>query len=649
MIMKKFYMLLLSAMIVGVSQLQAQTGKNYDVKKVPAGASIRIDGNFTDWEDLTGFQEDQINEFYHQRLNNTALVAPDDQLDHEATWRLAYDNSRLYGYFMVNDDLVQDPDSLTSWYHDKLEMYFKVGDDAVIPEGKGDIGGICDQGYFQYVFDINNTNPDFTQGSLPGNDVCVSYMEGNWEHEVVLTDNGYAVEWSIRFDGLVDINGTTFDPAGNVQLYMAPHVHDNDNTDMGEVNPRGRSYWSVANQGGDATEGGHAFERNFWELGTPAAEGAPGESGAPGTLTFLDENLVFDLPPLPDFPANAAQEYTLTKLSEEQSITIDGTSDDWDDVITATDDQVNTYYHQRVDNTALIAPSDQLDHQATWKLVYDDNGIYGYFTVQDDVVQEPGAETSWYHDKLEMYFQVGNAGMPSTKGDVGGLCNLGFYQYVFDINNPGYVQGDLPGNTVCVPLQEGNWEHAVTVTDLGYEVEWFIAFEGLKDAAGITFDPSGSTTLKFAPHVHDNDNTDLGEVNPRARGYWSMQNQGGDATEGGHAFERNFWEAGTEARNGAPGEAGAPGILRFGSVANVTSVSNPSISDVSIYPNPADNMIKVSGDVDRVELVNAVGAIVLEQAGNLQRLDVSAIDQGVYFIKLYDNGNYKGASRVIIK
>lgn len=635
-------------MLLSISVTSAQ--KVYEVKKLPPGGSIRIDGQFNDWEELTGFPEDQVNTFYHQRLNNTALIAPDDELDHKATWRLAYDDNRLYGYFMVNDDFVQDADTLTSWYHDKLEMYFKVGDDAQIPEGKGDIGGICDNGYFQYIFDINNQNPEFVQGSLPGNDVCVSFMEGNWDHEVVITEVGYAVEWSIRFDGLVDINANAFDPGAQVPLYFAPHVHDNDNTDLSEVNPRARSYWSMENQGGDATEGGHAFERAFWELGTPAAEGAPGEAGAPGQLTFSTENLAFNLEPLPDFPQDAPKEYTLTKLSADQNITIDGTADDWEDLIRTDEDQVNTFYHQRLNNTALISPDDQLDHEATWMLVYDDNGIYGYFTVLDDVVQDPGEETSWFHDKLEMYFQVGNAGIPANKGDIGGLCNLGFYQYVFDINNPGYVQGLLPGNEVCVPLQEGNWEHAVTITDLGYDIEWFIAFEGLKDASGNAYDPNGDVILKFAPHVHDNDNNDLSEVNPRARSYWSMGNQGGDATEGGHAFEKNFWLAGTEAAEGAPGESGAPGILRFGEEGVITSVSDLAVTDVVLYPNPANERLRLKGEIDRIEILNAMGMVLKSvDLSGVGDVDLSNLNPGIYFVRLYEQNDLQGTYKLVKK
>jgi len=620
--------------------------KTYDVKKVPAGTSIRIDGDFTDWEELSGFPEDAVNQFYHTRLNNTALIAPDDQLDHQATWRLAYTDDRLYGYFMVQDDFVQDPAELTNWFHDKLEMYLKVGDDATIPEEKGDIGGICDLGYYQYVFDINNTNPDFVQGALPGNEICVPIMDGNWDHAVTITDLGYSVEWSIRFEGLKDKSDNAFDPASNNTLYFAPHVHDNDNTDYGEVNPRARSYWSMENQGGDALTGGHAFEKAFWELGTAAADGAPGEAGAPGTLNFTGESLNFNLPSLPNFPQNAAKTYTLTKLTDSQSITIDGEDTDWESLNLIDEDQVNVFYHQRVNNTALIAPDDQLDHQASWKLAYDENGIYGFFEVQDDVVQDPAEVTSWYHDKLEMYFKVGDGGIPSTKGDIGGLCNQGFFQYVFDINNtnPEFVQGALPGNEICVPLMDGNWEHEVIITPLGYNVEWFISFDGLVDEQGVKFDPTGNVELRFAPHVHDNDNTELGEVNPRARSYWSMQNQGGDAVEGGHAFEKNFWMAGTEAAAEAPGESGAPGILLFGSA--VTSIADLLDADISVYPNPATDILNIDSQFNYVEIINTNGKLV-RSAKNVKAINISQLRQGIYMVRLYQKGKVVKSGKFI--
>jgi len=125
-----------------------------------------------------------------------------------------------------------------------------------------------------------------------------------------------------------------------------------------------------------------------------------------------------------------------------------------------------------------------------------------------------------------------------------------------------------------------------------------------------------------------------------------MANQGGDATEGGHAFEKNFWVSGTEAATDAPGESGAPGILRFGDA--VLSTNNSFDRSFSIYPNPSMDNINIKGKVDHVEILSLSGSDVLKtKSGEVNKIDISSLQRGMYIIKLYNDGKYLRGYRFI--
>ena len=72
----------------------------------------------------------------------------------------------------------------------------------------------------------------------------------------------------------------------------------------------------------------------------------------------------------------------------------------------------------------------------------------------------------------------------------------------------------------------------------------------------------------------------------------------------------------------------------------LTTLSTDSfeVSEMSIYPNPANNQIKISykNNIESVTIYNISGQKVLASKG-LETVDVSALNTGVYFIKAISN------------
>ena len=72
-----------------------------------------------------------------------------------------------------------------------------------------------------------------------------------------------------------------------------------------------------------------------------------------------------------------------------------------------------------------------------------------------------------------------------------------------------------------------------------------------------------------------------------------------------------------------------------------TGTETDLLSGLSIYPNPATDVLMVSNDnnIDRIQMVNIFGSVVLDQTiqANFGKLDVSAMSPGIYFVTVSAN------------
>ncbi len=495
-------------------ELTSPQPKSLSIKKIPAGAEINLDGKPTDfWSFYKGFSADQSNEIYNLKYGNTALVEPEDAEDLSSSWNLAYNDTALFGFFSIKDDVVEQLGDTAAWFNDAIEIYIKAGnyDDTQL---SGDIGDDCQNGYYQYVF-----SPEYDETRVFGlNATCEGIQNGNASWRTDITSDGYNLEFYISWNGLKDENGDAFNPVDGASFRLEPHIHDHDAA-YNEVNPRTRAYWSLDGQPG-SIEGGHAWEAAAWQ------------TGSIGTIVIDAEELT---PPQP-------KTLTVKKIPANAEISLDGKNNDFWSVTSGYDaNQSNEIYNLKYGNTALVAPEDAIDLSSEWNLAYNDTALFGFFSIKDDVVEQLGDTASWFNDAIEIYIKVGDYDDAQLTGDIGDDCQNGYYQYAFA---PEYDTTRVFGlNATCEGIQDGNASWRTVVTAEGYDLEFYINWEGLKDENGVAFTPTDGSTIRFEPHVHDHDAA-YNEVNPRTRAYWSLDGQPGNI-QGGHAWEAAAWQTGT--------------------------------------------------------------------------------------------------------
>ena len=95
----------------------------------------------------------------------------------------------------------------------------------------------------------------------------------------------------------------------------------------------------------------------------------------------------------------------------------------------------------------------------------------------------------------------------------------------------------------------------------------------------------------------------------------------------GHKFVEGDGDFGSEGRN----------LFTIKSTMAVESVAEESLK---VYPNPANGNLTVEGEMTSVEVYNAIGQCVVTKAvnGNSTRINTSALNNGIYFLRVNNNG-----------
>lgn len=86
------------------------------------------------------------------------------------------------------------------------------------------------------------------------------------------------------------------------------------------------------------------------------------------------------------------------------------------------------------------------------------------------------------------------------------------------------------------------------------------------------------------------------------------------------------------------------------------SVDENKLSAISVYPNPVKDVLTFdlknqSGNVDSFEIFDVRGAKVLERKvkSETTTLNVSALNSGIYFVKLIDSSGKNSTVKKIVK
>lgn len=104
-------------------------------------------------------------------------------------------------------------------------------------------------------------------------------------------------------------------------------------------------------------------------------------------------------------------------------------------------------------------------------------------------------------------------------------------------------------------------------------------------------------------------------------------------------------------------------FMQFGSNMNVftnkyaveftcenAGVEENSSSYLTVFPNPASNQINIEGeDICEVMIYNALGQIVYSKSGNVESVDTSAFEEGLYVVNVKNINGITSSQRIVIK
>ena len=104
-------------------------------------------------------------------------------------------------------------------------------------------------------------------------------------------------------------------------------------------------------------------------------------------------------------------------------------------------------------------------------------------------------------------------------------------------------------------------------------------------------------------------------------------------------------------------------FMQFGSNMNVftnkfavefecdnAGIEENTSSNLTVYPNPASNKINIEGeDICEVMIYNAVGQIVYSKSGDVESVDTSAFEEGLYVVNVKNINGITTSQRIVIK
>jgi hypothetical protein len=258
---------------------------------------------------------------------------------------------------------------------------------------------------------------------------------------------------------------------------------------------------------------------------------------------------------------------------------------------------------------------------ASFKMFYTDEFIYLLLDVEDDV-HHPAwiAESSetWMFDKVEVYFDVNDV--------------------LKDGNGPAYTNGYMaPGHYQMAPtFEEGSYEIPYLPTGVLYgslSSEVFVAYALKADNKSYTIEYE----FPMAAFKNDRDeNLDLNAFKglPAGMGFDVVVI---DNDNDGAGRKRAVW------KNEGPDESyinmDGCGVIVFDDKGvGINGITKSTKNEILLYPNPVSSELTIDGDFEKVIITNTVGQQVKKVADSNRSINVSDLTNGVYIIRVYQNG-----------
>ncbi|MBN1116445.1 MAG: T9SS type A sorting domain-containing protein, partial [Bacteroidales bacterium] len=377
--------------------------------------------------------------------------------DYAGSWKALWNEDGIFIAVEILDDVLKVDGSYgQAWEQDKIEVYFDMNtgniQDGIGAEGK--------QGHYQIApVAISGTS---NWGSMSSYSIVVQEANCNYE---------FFVAWS----DLLDTNGERIHPMDNLAIGFDVVGVDNDGEEGGNGKVRNRLVWSNDGNGPSALEN--------WKSQDDA-----GLLNLAGSLPFYQKNA--------------------TALVAEEPIVIDGIFDDtaWS----------KAYENEMTRPFIGESFSGIADYSGSWKVVWDNDGIYVAVCIKDDVLYVEGTHgQAWEKDKIEVYFDMNTEQLADGLGAEG---KQGHYQVA-----PTAVAGN------------GTWgaasSYSITLDGSNCNYEFFIAWSDLPDMNGNIITPGNDLNIGFDVVGVDNDGPDNDNENVRNRLVWCNNGEGPSALE----------------------------------------------------------------------------------------------------------------------
>jgi len=286
-------------------------------------------------------------------------LIPSNPDDYPSSWsdlsgwcKLMYDDNNIYGLFYVQDDVI-DSTTTTDWQMDGVEFYIDANHthtatNTVSDNGTPVSGSTAYQFALRLAQKVDSAETAFGHG-----------LKYRWFLDTASINNGGPSGYFLQFQFPLDSLGFTTPIVPNTEVSLQLQLDDN-----------------------DLTSEGRTHVMNWWpSFGNSDYQQTVGWGNAIFDGTAIDTNFAF--------------------LKTTTAPVIDGNLDAiWDNANQVTMD----YYLDQTKNNVL-SNTDPANQDWRFYGLYDDNNIYGLFTVYDDVI-DTTTTTDWQMDGAEFYIDA---------------------------------------------------------------------------------------------------------------------------------------------------------------------------------------------------------------------------------------------------
>jgi hypothetical protein len=260
----------------------------------------------------------------------------------------------------------------------------------------------------------------------------------------------------------------------------------------------------------------------------------------------------------------------------------------------------------------------KLEFQVCWDKTY----LYVICMIDDDVKHDWDGEhdNTWQYDNVELFIDLDTASQSTyTDGSTQQMRINRGWDYPTD-------PGDVDSN-----LWLGIQVEAAAGVVFEYAMPWDAVGGG--DPVDITTHTGEGEVIGFDLSGADSDGTDPAEPERDTNGRQAAWDwDGGERAEDGAYNNRQLF--GFATLTGTP----------------ISSVFNPSVSSLNVWPNPATSTIYISDVTGTVTIYSVTGSKVMEindVNGGTTPIDVSELNNGVYFIATNNNEGIRIAKFVV--